>query len=111
MYELSQQGAVDVISGNKPLNIEYVDAVREIINRCTESGQPRIVFNLRGIPVIDSSGLELLLDARDRCQLRGGHLHMATPNGLCGDILRVTGVDSRFEIFDDVLTAVGSFAL
>jgi anti-anti-sigma factor len=111
MYELSQQGAVDVISGNKPLNIENVDAVRELLHRCTESGQPRIVLNLRSVPLIDSSGLELLLDARDRCQLRGGHLHLAAPSGLCGDILRVTGVDSRFEIFDDVMPAVGSFAL
>lgn len=111
MYELSRQGAVDVITGSEALNVEYVDSVRGIIERCMSSGQPRIVFNLRSIPLIDSAGLELLLDARERCQERGGILHLAGPNGLCSDILKITGVDAAFEIFDDVMPAVGSFAL
>lgn len=111
MYELARQGAVDVISGSEPLNVEYIDAVSGIVERCMELGQPRIVFNLRSIPLIDSAGLELLLDAGERCLNRGGLMHLASPNGLCSDILRMTGVDAHFEIFDDVVPAVGSFAV
>lgn len=111
MYELSRQGAVDVISGSEPLNVEYRDAVSGIIERCLTSGQPRIVFNLRSVPLIDSAGLELLLEAREKCLQRGGVLHLAAPNGICEDILNITGVGARFEVFDDVMPAVGSFAI
>lgn len=111
MFDLSRQGAVDVITGTDPLNVEFVDAVRGIVGRCVQTGQPRIVFDMRNIPFIDSAGLELLLESRDQCLQRGGVMHLAGANALCGDILHITGVEAQFEVFDDVMPAVGSFAL
>lgn len=77
---------------------------------CLENGQPRVVFDLSGIPLIDSAGLESLLDARDLCQKRGGTMVLARPNPLCRDILRVNGFDKELQIFDDSVKAMGSFA-
>ena len=68
------------------------------------------MFDLQGVPLLDSQGLELLLDVQDRCGQRGGSLHLAAPAILCRDILVVTGVVEHFAVFDDVLSAVGSFA-
>ena len=79
--------------------------------RCCTRGQPRVVLDLQHVPLIDSAGLEALLDSRDECVRRAGTMHLATPNRLCRDILRVTGLDHQFSIFDDVISAVGSFAL
>jgi anti-anti-sigma factor len=67
-------------------------------------------MHLGGVQLIDSAGLELLLDVRDRCLRSGGALQLAAPNPLCRDILQATGLASQFAIFDTVTAAVGSFA-
>jgi anti-anti-sigma factor len=111
MYTRSKQGRIDVITGDLPLGAEQRDDVQELLDECIDHGQPRIVIDLKRVPLIDSCGLELLLDLRDRCQERGGSVTLAAPNPLCRDILSVTGVGSEFEIWSDVIEAAGRFAL
>ncbi len=110
MFTRTKQGAVDVISGADPLNLDHVEDVRAVIEECLSSGQPRIVLDLREVPLLDSAGLEFLLEFRDRCSERGGQLQLAAVNPLCRDILEVTGLNSEFELFSDALAAAGSFA-
>lgn len=110
MFERSRQGAVDVVSGTDPLDEAHLEAARAALEPCLAAGRPAIVFNLARVAYIDSAGLELLLDLSDRCRARGGEMQLAGPNGLCGDILRVTEVADRFSVFDNVTSAVGSFA-
>ncbi len=110
MFTFRTHGAVNVIEGNESLNLEHVAEVEEILKECEQHGQTRIVVDLSQVPLIDSSGLELLLDLRERCLKRGGLVKLANPNHLCGDILRITGVEQQFEIFEDSVSAVGSFA-
>jgi anti-anti-sigma factor len=102
---------VFIITGEVPLNAEAADAAEQALDACLTQGPPRIVVNLQRTPLIDSRGLEILLDASARCGHRGGALVLAAPNTLCRDILRITGVEADFAVFDDVVTAVGSFAL
>lgn len=109
MFHLSRQGAVDVLEGRGPLNGDSAASVRELLDRCVAHGQPRVVVSLEEVPLLDSVGLELLLDVRDQCLQRGGTLALAAPNTLCRDILHVTGLDRSMELHDDVLAAVGSF--
>ena len=99
-----------VVSGNDPLNADRVDSVRALVDECLVSGQPRVVFDLKHVPLIDSAGLELLLDAQDECVRRGGRLQIAGANTLCREILQITDVARHFEMFDDAVAAAGSFA-
>lgn len=110
MFEQSKQGAVTVISGDEPLNADTVPAVRDLIESCANAGRPALVVDMKKIPVIDSEGLEFLLETRNQSVAKGGNVHLAAPDRLCRDILRVTGIDNQFEIHDDVIAAVGSFA-
>jgi anti-anti-sigma factor len=111
MFEHSRQGAVDVVTGREPLSTEYAEGASRALHECMQSGQPRLVMDLENVALIDSVGLELLLEVRDACQARGGTLQLAAPNKLCRDILRISGVVDDFELFDDVLSAIGSFAI
>lgn len=110
MFQASKQGAVQVVSGDAPLNSEHLPIAQDAFEKCFGKGQPRIVLNLEGIPLIDSAGLELLLDIRDRCLQSGGAMQLAAPGALCRDILQVTGLANQFAIFDDLNSAVGSFS-
>ena len=110
MFDLTRQGAVDVVHGDEPLNHEITDEVRATLESIEKQGQPHVVFDLENVPLIDSQGLELLLDFQDSFSDRGGALKLAGPNSLCRNILKITKVETQIEIFDDVISAVGSFA-
>jgi anti-anti-sigma factor len=109
MFKHSKQGAINVINGTIPLTGDALDLLDGAFTECLNEGQPRAVLDLRNIPLIDSAGLERLLDLRDRFQKKTGVLKLAGVNPLCHDILTVTGVASHFEVFPEVSQAVGSF--
>jgi len=110
MFERTTQGVVNVIRGDQPLNADHVRAVSGLARECLANGQPYAVLDLEKVPLIDSAGLELLLDLREEFQQLGGVLKLAAPNPLCEEILSVTGLSEPFEVFSEPLPAVGSFA-
>jgi len=109
MFERSKQGAVDVVRGDDPLNVDFVPRVLQLLQECGAHGQPRAVLDLAGVPLIDSAGLEMLLDVQEDFQRRGGALKLAVRSSLCREILSVTGVGGHFEIYPEAASAVGSF--
>lgn len=110
MFERTRQGTVNIVGGPDPISASTAEELTRLLDECVQKGQPRIVMNLESVPLIDSEGLELLLKTGERCEERCGIMHLAAPNSLCQDILRVTGVDQNFDLFDDVTEAVRSFA-
>jgi anti-sigma B factor antagonist len=101
---------VDVIRGDDALISERLQQLSDLLAECLEQGQPRAVLDMQKAALIDSAGLELLLDAQTDFQQRGGALKLAAVNALCEEILSVSGVADHLEIHPEVKTAVGSFA-
>jgi anti-anti-sigma factor len=109
MFVQKCQGAVDVISGGDRISGEHVAELSNVLESRLGNGQPQIVLDLQGVAVIDSLGLELLLDYQEKCQRMGGALKLANAGPLCREVLKATGVGARFEIFRDSGGAVRSF--
>lgn len=110
MFAASRQGAVHVITGDSPLIGEQLQAVEPVVENCLAVCPPRVVLDMESVPLVDSAGLECLLDLRDRCLERGGGLRLAAPNRLCRDILSITGVAEQIEVFPTIVAATGSFS-
>lgn len=111
MFEHKRQGAVDIIGGGDRLSGDRVAEFSAALDVCRKRGQPRVVVDLQGIALMDSAGLELLLDVHEEYQRMGGALKLANPGPLCGEVLKLTGVGSKFEVFEDTGSAVRSFLL
>ena len=110
MFECRKWGAVDTVRGTEAINLQHAKELAGVLDGCCRKGQPRVVVDLERVPLIDSAGLEVLLEYRDKILQCGGLLKAAAPSPLCRDILAVTGVADQIEIFDDVQAAVASFA-
>ena len=110
MFERHTQGTVDVIHVNDALVTEHLQRLSDLLEECLDNGQPRAVLDMREAPLIDSAGLELLLDVQTDFQRRGGALKLAAPNPLCREILSLCGVAEHLEIYADAKTAIGSYA-
>jgi anti-anti-sigma factor len=111
MFEQKRQGAVDVIGGGERIAGEHVAELARLFAARADHGQPHVVFDMQGIAVIDSAGLELLLDTQEEYQRLGGALKLANPGTLCREVFKATGVGAKFEIFSDTRSAVRSFVL
>ena len=111
MFEQKRQGAIDVIGGGDRISGDRVAELAAVLDGCIKRGQPRVVLDLQGIALMDSAGLELLLNAQEEYQRMGGAMKLANPGALCSEVLKVTGVGARFEVFGDTGSAVRSFLL
>ena len=111
MFEHKRQGAIDVVGGGDRISGDRVPDLAAMLDACAKRGQPRVVLDLHGVALVDSAGLELLLSAHEEFQRTGGALKLANPGALCAEVLKVTGVGAKFEVFGDTGSAVRSFLL
>jgi anti-anti-sigma factor len=111
MFELKRQGAVDVVGGGERIAGDRVGELAALLKERGNQSPPHVVLDLQGVAVVDSAGLELLMDTQETYQRLGGALKLANPGTLCREVLKATGVGSRFEIFPDTRSAVRSFVL
>jgi len=87
-----------------------VDELRQVIEESVGHGDTRIVINLAEVPMIDSSGIGLLVRFLASTKQRGGAIKLVQPSKFATQTLRLVGVLNLFEIFDEDDKAVASFA-
>jgi anti-anti-sigma factor len=109
MFEHKCQGAVDVVTGGDRIAGEHVEELAALLESRLDRGQQQLVLDMQAIALIDSAGLELLLNVQEKCQRMGGALKLANLGSLCREVFKATGVGARFEIFRDAGGAVRSF--
>jgi anti-anti-sigma factor len=110
MFPFEKQGAVGVVRPKGPLEASHCDEFKRIVLQGLGVGRPMLVVDFHDVPLVDSVGLETLVELRESLESKGGAMKFAAINPLCADILRVTGVGQKFEQHALVRSAVGSFA-
>ncbi|RMI02058.1 MAG: anti-sigma factor antagonist [Calditrichaeota bacterium] len=83
--------------------------LNEEINRLLDEGKLQVVIDLEPVKRMNSSGLAILINAMGTYKQNGGQLKLAAPGSLVHNLLKVTRLDSYFEIYDSVDAAVTSF--
>lgn len=63
------------------------------LSQAEQARADRIILDLGALTSIDSSGLEVLLDASRRSASNGNRLEMTRPTGHPADMLRLTALD------------------
>jgi anti-anti-sigma factor len=94
------------ISGE--IDIARTPVLREQLLGLLRPGASRLVVDLSGVTFCDASGLAVLVGIARRAGLLDGILRLAAPTPLMSTVLRLTGLDSRFEIFATVPEAIGA---
>ncbi len=110
MLPVQNIGSVSVIKVRSPLQDDCLAKARSSLNDCLENRQFRLVLNLHECPLINSQGLEFIVDAQQECLARGGRLVLAEPQPLTSEILGATGVDERVAVYRDMRGALSDFA-
>jgi anti-sigma B factor antagonist len=84
--------------------------LEEALNTITEAERFKIVFDMSDVDFISSAGLRVLINVQKTCkQWNRGQLILAAVPERIYETLDLAGFVPLFNIFDDVLHAVGTF--
>jgi anti-anti-sigma factor len=104
-----QHGAVMLLKPDGPLTEpelpEFCGALRALLL----SSMGRVVVEMSAVAFIDSPGLEALLDISDEQSAGGRCLKLCGVNKTVRQVLEITEIDSQFDLYEDVNSAVRSF--
>lgn len=83
--------------------------VRELIKELNASGHNRVVFDLKGVDFIDSTGLGALILAHSSLKAAGGALKLANLTKRSIQLLIITKLTTVFQLYNDESDAINSF--
>jgi len=89
---------------------EAVDRFRDAVNEALSAAEPKLIVNLAAVPMIDSSGVGVLVKALTSAKQRGGMVNLVKPSKFAVQTLRLVGVFNLFGIFDEEESAIQSFS-
>ena len=87
-----------------------VDELRATTDSLFAEGASQFVLDLTEVPIIDSSGIGLLVQMQTKAKKSGGAVHLAGATKVVMQTLKITALLGIFGTFADVALAVNSFA-
>lgn len=84
-------------------------SLNEKFNRFLDEGAHRVVIDLGQVERMNSSGLGILIKALTTFKTNGGELKLANVNEKIQNLLVITKLNTVFESFDSVESALTSF--
>ena len=95
-----QEGPASVVTIQGKVNFEVTAQLRDVIRETVATHQPKLlVVNLEGVSFIDSSGLGLLVAARNSVDKGGGKLHLCCLPAQVKRTFDQTNLTNYFSIF------------
>ena len=102
-------GNIAVITLDEPLIGAYAEQLTSNVQEYLSTGAYQLILNFNDVSLIDSRGLEQLLECVQVARKIGGTVKLAGANGICADILYATRISQRIEVYKDVSMAYRSF--
>ena len=108
--EVRSLGQVKVIKLRGKLGLgDAVDRLRADLYELMNDGNTRIVLDLSEVPMIDSSGIGLLVKSLTSAKELGGSVKLLNLTKFPLQTLKMIGLLSLFDVFEDQQQAVASF--
>jgi len=101
----------DVLVAHAPddLTDDAAHLLANTVGRSADAGQVKVVLQMDRSDGFDSAGLTALRDLHDRLREAGGGLKFCGLTETGRKVFEVVRFDRRFELFDSLIDAVGSF--
>jgi len=108
--DVRTQDQVKIVKLRGKLNLgASLDRANETLKDLVNAGESRFLLDLQEVPMIDSSGIGLLVRYLTAAKQHGGSLKLLNPSKFTLQTLKLVRVLSLFEVFEDQQAAVASF--
>lgn len=92
-----------IIMGNNSRDVEL--KLAQVLNEHAK----KIILDLSGITMLDSTGVGILVLGQAKVRKEGGEIRIAGAKGVVEDILKMTSVDKLVRVFPTVGEAAAAF--
>jgi len=107
-YEESE-GDVLIVAVDGGLNQQTAGQFVERVQTLVDSGLRKIIIDCQRLTFLSSYGLGVLLRIHKRMAEHGGDVKVANLHGMVADLLRVTHLNTVFDVYPDVSAAKLAF--
>ena len=105
-----QVNGVTVVDVSGPITLgEGSSTLRETVYGLLDSGQKKILLNLGDVTYIDSSGIGELVNGFTTVTGQGGQLKLLNLTKNVQDLLRITKLNTVFDVHDDETAGFAAF--
>jgi len=99
--------AVVTVVGN--ILQEYVSLFRSRLGDLIERGKIRIILDMADSSYISSLCLAVIIDTKNKTSASGGDVKIANANQLVRNLLEITNLNRKIEMYDTIEAAQTSF--
>jgi anti-sigma B factor antagonist len=99
---------VSVVKISGRVDSSTAPQVEAALHDLIDSGRHQVVLDLQGVEYMSSAGLRVLVTALKAAQKSGGDLKLAQPSVRVKEVLDLSGLTPVFNVYDDVVGAVGA---
>jgi anti-sigma B factor antagonist len=91
------------------VDFETASGLHRAVEEAARSS-PRVVIDFTGVSFIDSTGLGVILVARNEADARGGSVALVGSSALVRRLLRSAQIDHAFAMYDSLDEALAAYA-
>ena len=88
---------------------EAVDAFKNALDTALAAGDAQIVINVSEVPLMDSSGIGVLVRSQSSARAAGGCIKLVQPTAYTLKTLKMVGLLDLFEVYGNEEEATASF--
>ena len=92
-----------IVLGNDSKNVEWT------FDELLKENQKKVIFDLAGVTVLDSTGVGIVVMCYARLKKAGGNLKIAGAGGMVEYTLKMTNIDKLMDLYPGVAEAAGAF--
>ena len=100
---------ITIVEISGKLNTGASPEAESYIMALIADGANQFVLNLRDLDMISSTGLRVILASGKKLASSGGKLVICQPNHTVSDVLKMSGFNMMFQVFDTEDEALASF--
>ena len=104
----SSTGASTVLEVRGEVDLHSAAQLRDRLLKVIAAGRQLVVVDLTGLSFLDSTGLGVLVAARNEAQQAGAALRLVCPSDRMLKLFRITGLDAVFEIYATLPAAISA---
>lgn len=117
-YNIRQSGDVTILDLRGRLSLGEALAfgpgsgvvLGETVRELAKKGQKKILLNFAAVSYVDSSGVGQLAGALTTARNQGGDTKLLKPSSQIVALLKITKLDTLFDVHEDEAAAVQSFS-
>ncbi|MFO0973515.1 MAG: STAS domain-containing protein [Phycisphaerae bacterium] len=110
MVTATNYGDVTVLTVKGELTTDTLGDFIEQRDGALAASRCKLVVDCAALEALDSAGLEALCGLRQACEQLAGTVKVCALDAVGRKVFEITRLDRKFELFDDLDSAVRSFA-